>query len=74
MPDAPDWFVRAYIDSMAHGEPSAAALWRSMGERGWESFRLTGGERLPSGRLSSPKKVPTLVIPTDGFDKAAPDG
>lgn len=67
MSDAPEWFVQAYWRSFSQKSEARTdppgRLWREMSERGWEGQRLTGGQRRADGTLTSPKKLPTLVVP-----------
>lgn len=64
--EAPEWFLKDYATARALGrteETQAQQLWYLIQSRGWESFRLLGGERLEDGSLSKAEKMPTLVLP-----------
>lgn len=64
--EVPEWFVQDFQTACKLKDTDAdraAALWYLAQSRGWEGFRLLGGERLADGSLSKPEKMPTLVLP-----------
>lgn len=66
LPEVPEWFVKDFKTACETKDTyadRAAMLWYLAQSRGWESFRLLGGERLADGSLSKPDRMPTLVLP-----------
>lgn len=66
--DAPEWFREI---RQAASEIDEQDAWDALVERGWVSYRLTGGERLEDGSLAKARKVTTLVLPLDGGGPSA---